>query len=116
MELHVEMLHPFVKPRIAGEGNSKSVVGHDVRHRRSKQVGFRQKSAEPLQVKDGVVLAYILGVSRGRSHFPLSVGRPGNWCSCKFKHIARCGVCTISDDRATKVGICVSRSTVRCSV
>jgi hypothetical protein len=44
-------------------------------------------------------------MSGRRGHFPLSLGRPGNRSTRKLEHIARRRVCTVSDDRATKVGV-----------
>ena len=56
-------------------------------------------------MQNGIVLSNILSMGRGRGHFPLSFGRPRNWRTCKLEYIARRGVCTVSDDRASKVGV-----------
>ncbi|KAJ6099712.1 hypothetical protein N7467_001247 [Penicillium canescens] len=56
-------------------------------------------------MKNSAVLTDVLGVGRRCGYFPLSLGRPGYWCSCKLENITGRGVCTVSDVGATKIGI-----------
>jgi hypothetical protein len=108
VELHIEVHCSFVKLRVVRERNGRLIVRHNIGHWRSVQARFGQKRAEPLKMMNSVVLSGVLGMSRRCGHFPLSLGRPGYWWSCKLEHIAGRGVCTVSDDGATEVGIGVS--------
>lgn len=56
-------------------------------------------------MQNGIILSNVLSMSRRCGNFPLSLGRPGNWRTCKLEHIAGCGVYPVSDDRAPKVGV-----------
>lgn len=60
---------------------------------------------KPLEMQNGIVLSDVFGMSCRRGHFPLSLGRPGNWRTCKLEYVARRRVCTVSDNRASKVGV-----------
>jgi hypothetical protein len=59
-------------------------------------------------MQNGIVLSEVLGMSRGRGHFPLSLRRPGHRRACKLKHVAGRRVCPVNDDGATKVSIRVT--------
>jgi hypothetical protein len=58
-------------------------------------------------MQNGIVLSDVFGMCRRRGHFPLSLGRPGNWRTRKLEHIAGCGVCPVRDDGPPKVGVCI---------
>jgi hypothetical protein len=108
VKFHIDMLRPFVEFRVARKRNGGLVVSHDVSDRRPVQPRFGQESAKALQMQNGIVLSNVLSMSRRRGHFPLSFGRPGHSRTCKLEYIARCRVCTVSDDGATKVSVCVA--------
>lgn len=58
-------------------------------------------------MQNGIILSNVLSMSRRGGYFPLSLGRPGNWRTCKLEYIARRRVCTVSDNGAPKVGVCI---------
>jgi hypothetical protein len=59
-------------------------------------------------MQNGIILSNVLGMSRRRGYFPLSLGRPGNRRTGKLEYVAGRRVSYVSDDGPTEVGIRVS--------